>query len=82
MGLWDNLVVEAPCENHSRNALSYYLVLQPTKILSKVHEDLVADKISTVASAKAFMKMLKSFRNAGKQTIAEVLTSPDSYYTV
>ncbi|XP_046364995.2 microsomal triglyceride transfer protein large subunit-like isoform X1 [Haliotis rufescens] len=54
----------------------------PTKILSKVHGDLVADKISTVASAKAFMKMLKSFRNAGKQTIAEVLTSPDSYYTV
>ena len=55
---------------------------QPVDVLTRVKDSLTAEKIATVESAKAFLELLKSFRNAGKDTIAEVMTSPDSYYIV
>lgn len=60
----------------------FFLLQQPKELVSQLHDDLVKDKLATLDSAKAFVKMLRSFRNAGKSTIAEVLTSPDSYYLV
>ena len=61
---------------------SFHLLQQPKELVHKLHDDLVKEKLATLDSAKAFVKVLRSFRNAGKSTIAEVLTSPDSYYIV
>lgn len=54
----------------------------PKELAAKLHDDLIKDKVATLASAKAFVKMLRSFRNAGKSTLAELLGSPDSFYIV
>nr|KAG5707699.1 hypothetical protein BaRGS_003274 [Batillaria attramentaria] len=54
----------------------------PKQLVGKLHDDLMKEKLATLDSAKAFVKMLRSFRNSGKATLAEVLSSPDSYYIV
>ncbi|KAK7112440.1 microsomal triglyceride transfer protein large subunit-like [Littorina saxatilis] len=54
----------------------------PKELVAQLHDDLVKEKLASLDSAKAFVKMLRSLRNAGKTTIAEVFTSPDSYYLV
>jgi hypothetical protein len=57
-------------------------VLQPKALSQELHDSLVKEKLSTLESAKAFVKMLRSFRGSGKTSIAETLTSPDSFYLV
>ncbi|GFS09183.1 microsomal triglyceride transfer protein large subunit [Elysia marginata] len=54
----------------------------PSTLADRYSEDLKAENIATVNSAKAFAAMLKSFRSAGKKTIAEIMTSKKSYYIV
>ncbi|XP_062589725.1 microsomal triglyceride transfer protein large subunit-like [Saccostrea cucullata] len=55
---------------------------KPVSILQSVKEDLTSDKLSKIVSGKAFLKLLRAFRNSGKSTIEEVLTHQDSYYIV
>ncbi|XP_060065348.1 microsomal triglyceride transfer protein large subunit-like [Ylistrum balloti] len=55
---------------------------KPIDVLKKVKDSLSSDKLSTVESGRAFLKLLRSFRGIGKHTIEEVLTSSDSYYIV
>ena len=45
-------------------------------------DSLVAEKVGTVESARAFLAMLKAFRTSGKEAISETLTHPDSAYIV
>lgn len=54
----------------------------PKELVGQLHDDLVKEKLATLDSAKAFIKVLRAFRDSGKTTIAEILTSPDSYYIV
>lgn len=56
--------------------------LQPLDVLRSLKDNLVSEKLSTAESGKAFIEMLRTFRNAGKLTIEEVLTNSDSYYIV
>ncbi|KAL8616969.1 hypothetical protein ACOMHN_041887 [Nucella lapillus] len=56
--------------------------VSPKELVGQLHDDLVKEKLASVDSAKAFAKVLRAFRDSGKTTIAEVLTSPDSYYLV
>lgn len=56
--------------------------VKPVDVLKQVKDSLTAEKIATVESAKAFLELLKSLRGVGKDTIAEVMTNPDSYYIV
>ncbi|KAK6170044.1 hypothetical protein SNE40_018531 [Patella caerulea] len=53
-----------------------------TSLAVSLKDDLVNDKMASLSSAKAFLKMVKSFRNSGKNTIAEVFSSPESYYII
>ncbi|XP_033739381.1 microsomal triglyceride transfer protein large subunit-like [Pecten maximus] len=55
---------------------------KPIDVLKKVKDSLSSDKLSTAESGRAFLKLLRSFRGIGKNTIEEVLTSSDSYYVV
>ncbi|KAL5018121.1 hypothetical protein ScPMuIL_003843 [Solemya velum] len=55
---------------------------KPIDVLQKFKDELVSEKMATVESAKAYLEMLRTFRHAGKETIAEVLTSQDGYYIV
>ncbi|XP_076459875.1 microsomal triglyceride transfer protein large subunit-like isoform X2 [Babylonia areolata] len=52
----------------------------PREEVGQFHDDLLKEKLATLDSAKAFVKVLRSFRNAGKQTIAEILTNRDNYH--
>ena len=58
------------------------LKFQPLDVLKRVKGSLTAEKLATVPSAKAFLELLKSLRGVGKDRIAEVMTSSDSYYIV
>lgn len=60
----------------------FFLSLKPIDVLQKFKDELVSEKMATVESAKAYLEMLRTFRHAGKETIAEVLTSQDGYYIV
>ncbi|ESO84249.1 hypothetical protein LOTGIDRAFT_229701 [Lottia gigantea] len=53
-----------------------------TEVAVSLKDDLVNDKVATLESAKAFIRMVKSFRNSGKNTMAEVFSSPESYYII
>ncbi|OWF52669.1 microsomal triglyceride transfer protein large subunit-like [Mizuhopecten yessoensis] len=55
---------------------------KPIDVLGKVKDSLSSDKLSTAESGRAFLRLLRSFRGTGKNTIEEVLTSSDSYYIV
>ena len=55
---------------------------QPLDVLKRVKDSLTAEKLATSESAKAFLDLLKSLRGVGKDKIAEVMTSSDSYYIV
>ena len=55
---------------------------QPIDVLKRGKDSLTAEKLATVQSAKAFLDLLKSMRGLGKDKIAEVMTSPESYYIV
>lgn len=55
---------------------------KPLDVLRRLKNSLVGEKLSTAESGKAFIEMLRTFRNAGKLTIEEVLTNSDSYYIV
>lgn len=55
---------------------------KPLDVLRSLKDNLVNEKLSTAESGKAFIEMLRTFRNAGKLTIEEVLTNSDSYYIV
>lgn len=57
-------------------------VLQPIDVLRNLKESLVSDKLATAESGKAFIELLRTFRNTGKLTIEEILTNTDSYYIV
>ncbi|PVD38582.1 hypothetical protein C0Q70_01198 [Pomacea canaliculata] len=54
----------------------------PKELAGKLHDDLTQQKLASLDSAKAFVKMLRSFRNSGTKAISEVFSSPDSYYIV
>lgn len=54
----------------------------PNTLAARYTDDLKAEKLATVGSAKAFASVLKGFRSAGKKTIAELMTSSSSYYIV
>ena len=56
--------------------------MQPQVILGEVKDSLISDKVATIESAKAFLRLLKAFRNSGKENIAETLTHSDSSYIV
>ena len=56
--------------------------LQPLDVLKKLKDSLTSEKLATAESGKAFIEMLRTFRNAGKITIEEVLTNRDSYNIV
>lgn len=51
-------------------------------MLSHVKDSLLSEKVGTVESAKAFLDMLKTFRDSGKEAISEAMTGPDSTYIV
>lgn len=55
---------------------------QPLDVLKKLKDSLTSEKLATAESGKAFIEMLRTFRNAGKITIEEVLTNRDSYNIV
>ncbi|WAQ96562.1 MTP-like protein [Mya arenaria] len=55
---------------------------KPQDLVGKVKESLVSEKVGSAESACAFLKMLKAFRNSGKEAISETLTSHDSSYIV
>lgn len=57
-------------------------LFQPKELAGKLHDDLTQQKLASLDSAKAFVKMLRSFRNSGTKAISEVFSSPDSYYIV
>ena len=69
-------------DSNSANCHVLSFFFQPKDLVTGLHDDLVKEKLASLDSAKAFIKVLKSFRSSGKSTIAEVLTSPDSYYIV
>ncbi|CAL1527449.1 unnamed protein product [Lymnaea stagnalis] len=54
----------------------------PESLAIKLEEDLKAENIATVKSAKAFIQLLKSFRGSGKATLTKVMTGEKSYYIV
>ncbi|CAG5131398.1 unnamed protein product, partial [Candidula unifasciata] len=56
--------------------------ISPKSLAANLTEDLKAENIATVKSAKAFSKMLKAFRESGRLSVAEALTDPDSYYII
>jgi len=56
--------------------------MQPAEMLSHVKDSLVSEKVGTVESAKAFIDVLKTFRDSGKEAISEAMTGPDSSYIV
>ena len=64
------------CDN-TKN--SYLLILQPKTLITKLAEDLKPEHMATLKSAKAFTRMLQSFRATGKQTISETFVLPESY---
>uniref|UniRef100_K1Q6R4 Microsomal triglyceride transfer protein large subunit n=1 Tax=Magallana gigas TaxID=29159 RepID=K1Q6R4_MAGGI len=55
---------------------------KPVSILQNVKEDLTSEKLSKIVSGKAYLKLLRAFRNSGKASIEEVLTHKDSYNIV
>ncbi|XP_071131491.1 microsomal triglyceride transfer protein large subunit-like isoform X2 [Mytilus edulis] len=55
---------------------------KPIDVLRNLKESLVSDKLATAESGKAFIELLRTFRNTGKLTIEEILTNTDSYYIV
>ncbi|KAK3594387.1 hypothetical protein CHS0354_009680 [Potamilus streckersoni] len=55
---------------------------KPLEVLTRLKDSLVSEKLATTESAKAYLEMLKTFRNAGKNTIEEVLTSRSGQYIV
>lgn len=61
---------------------AFIFIFQPIEVLVKLKDSLLNEKLATVESGQAFLKMLKTFRNAGKNTIEEVLTDSESYYIV
>lgn len=54
----------------------------PNQLATELHDSLVKENLATLQSAKAFVQMLRSFRNAGKTTISETFTNPDSFLLV
>lgn len=64
------------------SALLVTWLFQPKELAGKLHDDLTQQKLASLDSAKAFVKMLRSFRNSGTKAISEVFSSPDSYYIV
>ncbi|KAK3091068.1 hypothetical protein FSP39_016889 [Pinctada imbricata] len=55
---------------------------KPIDVLGKLKDDFDKENLSKVVSGKAFLKMLRTFRNSGKITIEEVMTHSDSYSIV
>lgn len=74
----ETLLPSAPEEQHCTPNTCQ----KPSDVLTKVKDSLVSEKVGTVESGKAFLEILKSFRNSGKQAISEAMTSPDSAYVV
>lgn len=69
------------------NGMEFFIMckkfyLQPVSILQNVKEDLTSEKLSKIVSGKAYLKLLRAFRNSGKASIEEVLTHKDSYNIV
>lgn len=56
--------------------------MQPVSLLQTLKDDLTSEKLSKIPSGKAFIKLLRAFRNSGKGSIEEVLTHKDSYNIV
>ncbi|XP_064608332.1 microsomal triglyceride transfer protein large subunit-like [Liolophura sinensis] len=54
----------------------------PASLVSKNKDMLTTQKMATKESAKAFLDLVRSFRNVGKNTVEEVFTGGDSYYIV
>ncbi|XP_022315844.2 microsomal triglyceride transfer protein large subunit-like [Crassostrea virginica] len=55
---------------------------KPVSLLQTLKDDLTSEKLSKIPSGKAFIKLLRAFRNSGKGSIEEVLTHKDSYNIV
>lgn len=70
------------CFCFSLSVLHVTWLFQPKELAGKLHDDLTQQKLASLDSAKAFVKMLRSFRNSGTKAISEVFSSPDSYYIV